>query len=99
VLTLSITGHMCQVTQFNGSLVNRKWKEQLSGASRTEAAIHLIIYKNHQSAEFLTAATPGTQTDMGSCVCYCWAEWNVNICANCIYETNASRESSGDPAT
>jgi len=28
---------MGQVAEFNGSLANRKWKEQLSGASRTEA--------------------------------------------------------------
>ena len=59
-----------QVAGFNGSLANRKWKEQLSGASRTEAGSTYIILKKYHSAEFLTAATPGTRIDMGSCVCY-----------------------------
>jgi hypothetical protein len=41
-LTTSITGHMGQVVRFNGSLANRKWKEQLSGTSRTEAELNIF---------------------------------------------------------
>ncbi len=56
-----------QVVWFNGSLANRKWKEQLSGASRTDPATAIIPCNNCYSGEFLTAATTGIPTDMGSC--------------------------------
>jgi len=55
-----------QLGLFNGSLANGAWKEQLSGASRTEPAITNIPCNICYSGEFLTAATPGKTTVMRS---------------------------------
>jgi hypothetical protein len=55
-----------QVVWFNGSLANGAWKEQLSGASRTEPATNAIPCIKCHSGEFLTEATPGKQNDIRS---------------------------------
>jgi hypothetical protein len=51
---------------FNGSLANGKWNMSLSGTSRTEPAIVVILCNT-----FLTEATPGKQTDIRSCSAPC----------------------------